>query len=147
MRGKVRQYQRGRSVPRDGLAEDRFSLVKQSLALATRRRLQQQASEEKRDFYSAVDVEHYFNYMGMLAEEGTYDKLNRLQNTGLEPVDLLLVMAAGENDAPKVGELLRAGADIKVKGPEGKSPLELATSEEVLDLLQNPSKAEEMDFA
>ena len=24
---------------------------------------------EKREYYSAVDVEHYFNYMGMLAEE------------------------------------------------------------------------------
>lgn len=36
---------------------------------------------------------------------------------------------------------------VGVQGPEGKSPLELATSEEVLDLLQNPNKAEEMDFA
>ena len=31
---------------------------------------------------------------------------------GVAPADLLLLMAASENDAPKVAELLRAGADI-----------------------------------
>lgn len=43
---------------------------------------------------------------------------------GLEPVDLLLVMAAAENDAPKVGELLRAGADthVKVSAPRPGGP-------------------------
>ena len=30
---------------------------------------------------------------------------------GVAPADLLLLMAASENDAPKVAELLRAGAD------------------------------------
>jgi hypothetical protein len=34
---------------------------------------------------------------------------------GLDPVDLLLLMAAKENDAPRVAELLRAGADVNVK--------------------------------
>ncbi len=34
---------------------------------------------------------------------------------GLAPVDLLLLMAAKENDAPKVAELIRAGADINTK--------------------------------
>ena len=34
---------------------------------------------------------------------------------GLAPVDLLLLMAAKENDAPKVAELLRAGAKLDVK--------------------------------
>lgn len=30
-------------------------------------------------------------------------------------MDLLLLMAASENDAPKVAELLRAGADLSAK--------------------------------
>ena len=34
---------------------------------------------------------------------------------GLAPVDLLLLMAATENDAPRVAELLRAGADINIR--------------------------------
>lgn len=34
---------------------------------------------------------------------------------GLAPVDLLLLMAAKENDAPKVAELIRAGADLNIK--------------------------------
>ena len=34
---------------------------------------------------------------------------------GLAPVDLLLLMAAGEDDAPRVAELIRAGADISIK--------------------------------
>ena len=34
---------------------------------------------------------------------------------GLAPVDLLLLMAASENDAPRVAELIRAGADISIK--------------------------------
>lgn len=34
---------------------------------------------------------------------------------GLAPVDLLLLMASKENDAPKVAELIRAGADLNTK--------------------------------
>lgn len=34
---------------------------------------------------------------------------------GLAPVDLLLLMAASENDAPRVAELIRAGADINIQ--------------------------------
>ena len=41
---------------------------------------------------------------------------------GLAPCDLLLLMASAENDAPKVAELLRAGADtgVKVRGRRGE---------------------------
>ena len=34
---------------------------------------------------------------------------------GTDAVDLLLLMAASENDAPKVAELIRAGATLSVK--------------------------------
>jgi hypothetical protein len=44
--------------------------------------------------------------MGMLAVEGTYDKLEALLDTGIHPVDLLLLMAASEGDIPKIEELL-----------------------------------------
>ena len=79
--------------------------------------------------------------MGMLAAEGTYDRLDRMKSAGLAAVDLLLLMAAGEDDAPKVAEMLRAGADIGVKDVDGKTAAELATSEQVLELLRDPAKA------
>ena len=34
---------------------------------------------------------------------------------GVEPIDLLLLLAASEEDAPKVAEVLRAGADLDAK--------------------------------
>jgi hypothetical protein len=55
---------------------------------------------------------------------------------GLDPVDVLLLMAASENDTPKVEELLAAGANIAIADNKGKSPLELATKQEVKDLLE-----------
>lgn len=65
----------------------------------------------------------------------TIDKPND-DAAGLEPVDLLLLMACSENDTPKVEEVLKAGADINVKDLNGKSPMELCTKEEVKELLQ-----------
>jgi hypothetical protein len=35
-----------------------------------------------RDDYSVDDVEHYFNYMGMLAVEGTYDRMELMLSSG-----------------------------------------------------------------
>ena len=43
----------------------------------------------------------------------TYHRSNTAGGT--QPVDLLLLMTASENDAPKTAELLRAGADLSVK--------------------------------
>jgi len=70
---------------------------------------------QKREDYDRDDVEHYFNYTGMLAVEGTYDRLNQLLESGVEPVDLLLLMACAEGDKPKIEELLMAGARADVK--------------------------------
>lgn len=89
-----------------------------------------------RDDFGVDDVEHYFNYMGMLAIEGTYDKMYALINTGLHPVDVLLLMACSENDTPKVQELLSAGANIDVVDVSGKGPLQLATKPEVVKMLE-----------
>ena len=77
----------------------------------------------------------------MLAAEGNYDRLEKMKSAGLDAVDLLLLMAAGENDAPKVAEMLRAGADTTVKDIDGKTAEELATNEQVLELLRDPAKA------
>lgn len=35
-----------------------------------------------REDYSVDDVEHYFNYMGMLAVEGTYDRMEQMLSSG-----------------------------------------------------------------
>ena len=94
-----------------------------------------------RDDFCDDDVNFYFEYMGMLAVDGDYARLDRMKSAGLAAVDLLLLMAAGENDAPKVAEMLRAGADIGVKDIEGKTATELATNEQVLELLRDPAKA------
>ena len=39
---------------------------------------------------------------------------------GTAPVDLLLLMAASENDGPKLAELIRAGADLESKVSNGQ---------------------------
>lgn len=96
-------------------------------------------SQGRADF-TVDDVEHYFNYMGMLAVEGTYDRMEEMLSSGLDPVDVLLLMAASENDTPKVEELLAAGANIAIADNKGKSPLELATKQEVKDLLEAAAK-------
>ncbi|GFH13321.1 ANK_REP_REGION domain-containing protein, partial [Haematococcus lacustris] len=89
-----------------------------------------------RDDYNYDDVEQYFNYMGFLAEEGTYDRMEALLASGLHPIDIILILACSENDTPKIGEILRAGADVRAKGLDGRTPLQIATKPEVLNLLK-----------
>ncbi|KAJ9507871.1 hypothetical protein QJQ45_021205 [Haematococcus lacustris] len=89
-----------------------------------------------RDDYNYDDVEQYFNYMGFLAEEGTYDRMEALLASGLHPIDIILILACSENDTPKIGEILRAGADVRAKGLDGRTPLQIATKPEVLSLLK-----------
>lgn len=83
----------------------------------------------------------YFNYMGMLATEGTYDKMNALLDQGIPAVDILLLMASSEGDQPKVEELIGAGADGTVKNLEGKTPVDLAANDIVRDLIVESLKA------
>lgn len=90
---------------------------------------------QSRDDYAPEDVEFYFNYMGMLAVEGTYDNMYAMMKD-LAPVDALLLFACKENDAPKVEELLKAGADINVKDPNGLTAMEVATKPDVLEMLK-----------
>ncbi|KAG5006681.1 hypothetical protein JHK82_024619 [Glycine max] len=68
----------------------------------------------------------YFNYMGMLAVEGTYDKMEALLSQNIHPVDILLLLAASEGDKPKIEELLRAGAKYDVKDADGRTALDRA---------------------
>lgn len=88
-----------------------------------------------RDDYCYDDVEAYFNYMGCLAEEGTYDRMYAVMK-GRHPVDAILLLAAPENDTPKIAEILKAGADPNVKDDDGKTPLELATKQETIDVIK-----------
>ncbi|XP_010461933.1 PREDICTED: protein LHCP TRANSLOCATION DEFECT-like [Camelina sativa] len=92
---------------------------------------------QSRDDFDRDDVEQYFNYMGMLAVEGTYSKMEALLNLNIHPVDILLLLAATEGDRPKIEELLRAGADCSVKDGDGRTAIDRASSEEIRDLILN----------
>ncbi|MQM11434.1 hypothetical protein Taro_044341 [Colocasia esculenta] len=90
---------------------------------------------QTRDDFGRDDVEQYFNYMGMLAVEGTYDRMEALLNQSIHPVDILLMMAASEGDKPKIEELLRAGAKYDVKDADGKTALDRAVNDEIKELI------------
>ena len=92
---------------------------------------------QKRDDYGYDDVEQYFNYMGMLAEDGTYDRMQAYLDSGLHPIDILLLWASAEGDDPKVQELLDAGASVEAKDMKGNTPLDLAGNDRVRELLSN----------
>ena len=73
--------------------------------------------------------------MGMLAVEGSYDKMDALLNQNIHPVDILLLMAASEGDKPKIEELLRAGASYTVKDADGRTALDRAANDEIKDFI------------
>ena len=77
----------------------------------------------------------YFNYMGMLAVEGSYDKMEALLSQNIHPVDILLMLAASEGDKPKIEELMRAGAKYDVKDADGRTALDRAANEEIKELI------------
>ncbi|KAG8492584.1 hypothetical protein CXB51_010011 [Gossypium anomalum] len=80
-------------------------------------------------------MKYYFNYMGMLAVEGSYDKMEALLNQNIHPVDILLMLAASEGDKPKIEELLRAGAGYDVKDADGRTAIDRAVNEEIKDFI------------
>eukprot|EP01018_Ginkgo_biloba_P010417 Gb_05108 [translate_table: standard] len=82
----------------------------------------------------------YFNYMGMLAVEGSYDKMEALLNKSIHPVDILLLLAASEGDKPKIEELMRAGADCTVTDAEGRTALDRAADDDIKNMILNFSK-------
>lgn len=73
--------------------------------------------------------------MGMLAVEGSYDKMEILLNQNIHPVDILLMMASSEGDKPKIEELLRAGANYDVKDSDGRTALDRAASDEIKEFI------------
>lgn len=79
----------------------------------------------------------YFNYMGMLAVEGSYDKMEALLSLNIHPVDILLMMAASEGDKPKIEELLRAGANYDVKDADGRTAIDRAANDEIKNFILN----------
>lgn len=90
----------------------------------------------ERDDFDKVEMEQYFNYTGRLAVEQNYDSFNKYVERGTHPVDVILLWAAEEADAPKVEEVLAAGANPKVTDLNGKTPLDLSKDEEVTRLLE-----------
>ena len=77
----------------------------------------------------------YFNYMGCLADEGNYDRMYKLSE-GRHPIDVILLLAATENDTPKINEILKAGADLTVTDYNGKLAIDLASKEDAKALLR-----------
>lgn len=77
--------------------------------------------------------------MGMLAVEGSYDKMEALLSLNIQPVDILLMMASSEGDKPKIEELLRAGAKYDVKDGDGRTAIDRAANDEIRDLILNYS--------
>lgn len=73
--------------------------------------------------------------MGMLAVEGSYDKMDALLNLNIHPVDILLILASSEGDKPKIEELLRAGASITVKDSDGRTAIDRAATDEIKDFM------------
>lgn len=73
--------------------------------------------------------------MGMLAVEGSYDKMDDLLRQNIHPVDILLMMAASEGDKPKIEELLRAGASYDVEDKDGRTALDRAASDEIKEFI------------
>ena len=55
-----------------------------------------------RDDYESEDVEYYFNYMGILADEGSNDRMDALLAADKHPIDVILLFAAAEGDVPKI---------------------------------------------
>lgn len=73
--------------------------------------------------------------MGMLAVEGTYDKMEALLSQNIHPVDILLMLAASEGDKPKIEELMRAGAKYDIKDADGRTAIDRASSGEIKDFM------------
>eukprot|EP00252_Welwitschia_mirabilis_P015947 TRINITY_DN35362_c0_g1_i1.p1 TRINITY_DN35362_c0_g1~~TRINITY_DN35362_c0_g1_i1.p1 ORF type:complete len:168 (-),score=33.93 TRINITY_DN35362_c0_g1_i1:146-649(-) len=101
-----------------------------------------QVKSKTRDDFDRTDVEEYFNYMGMLAVEGSYNKMEALLQKKIHPVDILLLLAASEGDKPKIEELMQAGADYTVTDVEGKTALDRAADEETRSFIMKFSKGE-----
>lgn len=79
--------------------------------------------------------------MGMLAVEGTYDKMEALLSAKIHPIDILLLLAASEGDKPKIEELQAAGAKIDVKDVDGRTAVDRALNDEVRNLLKQGAEA------
>ena len=87
--------------------------------------------------FELIMLLQYFNYMGMLAVEGSYDKMEALLALSIHPVDILLMLASTEGDKPKIEELMRAGAKYDIKDSDGRTALDRAASDEIKDFILN----------
>eukprot|EP00899_Mesostigma_viride_P025015 jgi/Mesvir1/5699/Mv15713-RA.1 len=94
-----------------------------------------------REDYSSDDVEFYFNYMGILAVEGSYATLKELLDQGNDAIDIILLMAAAEGDKPKIEEIMKAGADPYVKDSQGRNAFDRAKDAETRACIERGHKA------
>mmetsp|Transcript_2361 Transcript_2361/g.3937 ORF Transcript_2361/g.3937 Transcript_2361/m.3937 type:complete len:175 (+) Transcript_2361:45-569(+) len=91
---------------------------------------------KSRGDYDHEDVAQYFEFMGILAQERTYDSMDAMFASGLKAVDVLLLLACAEGDVSTAREVLNAGADVHVKRHDGASTMQLAAKPEMQALIQ-----------
>ena len=90
-----------------------------------------------REDYSLNDASDYYDYMGLLAVYGDYERFDSMVESGLDPVDIILCMAVEEGDKPKIESLMETGADASVVHPIiGKKVSEIPEDEEIAALLR-----------
>lgn len=116
--------------------------------------------------HRSLELEQYFNYMGILATEGNYDSMDAFKSSalllcplrlhalwrcnelpavafggasaaGMHPMEIILLLASREGDVNRVKEILNVGPDLNAKDPQGRSVSELAG-------LNKPEKREEI---
>lgn len=91
---------------------------------------------ESRECYTVEEAKEYYTITGIYAVEGSYDLFDKMIASGADPVDLVLLMACSEGDDGKVEECLKSGAHPDAKDHEGRSALEIATKDEIKEMLQ-----------
>ncbi|GAB4824046.1 hypothetical protein N2152v2_011092 [Parachlorella kessleri] len=91
---------------------------------------------ESRACYKVEDAKDYYTITGIYAVQGNYDLFDTMVATGSDPVDLILLMACSEGDDGKVEECLKSGAHPDTVDHEGRSALDIATKDEIKDLLK-----------
>ena len=91
---------------------------------------------ECRSDFVYQDADDYFNCMGMLAAEGSYHRLDEWVDAGVDPIDMILLMACEQDDYCKVEEVLLAGANQLIQDPRnGQVPVDLCSDDYIRSLL------------
>ena len=85
------------------------------------------SQQTRREDYDVDDIKLYWDAAGILAVETNYDRLDKILARGLDPIDVMLQLAAESNDVGMITELVAAGADLSTTDLQGRTPAQIAT--------------------